>query len=285
MVANTGEEACDVSEEKAERSEKFQRWYKENSTKFNKLRRTRYKTDPDYRKEVLERNRQYRQQQRKEKREAKLAALAPEGAGSGELFTRQRPKWKTVEMTIDGKKMVLCTVGAFARSIRVSVQAIRLWEKVGVIPAATIRGPNGERLYTIDEIEKIRSILKAKGRLPEVRTERVPKNDPRTLQLADGRKVELPVFTIGALAEKVGKTVVTVSQMEKKGYLPPTPFRGSSVGRRLYTEVMLDVVKNAFVARELSVAARAEAWKQFRATIEEGWRRAKMFGGKARLVK
>lgn len=276
-----------MSDEKpnaAESSEKFQRWYKENSASFNKLRRSRYKNDPAYRKEVLERNRQYRAQQRAEKRAAKLAALAPKGAGSGELLTRQRPKWKTVRMEIDGKPMTLCTVGAFAGSLRVSVQAIRLWEKDGVIPQASVRGPNGDRLYTVDDIQKIHDILKAKGRLPDVRAERAAKNEPRTLQLSDGRRVSLPMFTIGALADKVGKTVVTVSQMERKNYLPETPYRGSSVGRRLYTEEMLEVVKAAFVVRELSAAPRSEAWKQFRSSIEEGWRKAKMFGGKAQLV-
>lgn len=268
----------------AESSEKFQRWYKENSQSFNKLRRSRYKSDPSYRKEVLERNRQYRQQQRAAKRAAKLAALAPRGAGSGELLTRQRPRWKTVRMEIDGKPMTLCTVGAFAGSLRVSVQAIRLWEKDGVIPAATVRGPNGDRLYTLEEIEKISAILEAKGRLPEGRAERAAKNEPRALQLSDGRKVSLPMFTIGALANRVGKTVVTVSQMERKDYLPQTPFRGSSVRRRLYTEKMLEVVKDAFVVRELSEAPRAEAWNKFRSDIEVGWKKAKMFGGKARLL-
>jgi hypothetical protein len=47
---------------------------------------------------------------------------------------------------------------------------------------------------------------------------------------------------------------------------------------------MLEVVKDAFVARELSDAPRAEAWLKFRKDIETGWRKNKMFGGKARLV-
>lgn len=265
-------------------SEKFQRWYEENSADFNKSRRSRYKTDPAYRKEVLERNRLYRQAQRKVKRDERVEAFAETGSRSGELMTRQRPKWKTVQMNIGGKPVTLSTVGAFAGRLRVSVQAIRLWEKQGVIPPASVRGPNGDRLYTLEEIEKIRGVLKSKGRLPDERAERVAKNVPRSLRLSDGVAASLPMFTIGALADKVGKTVVTVSQMERKDYLPLTPFRGSSVGRRLYTEKMLEVVQKAFVERELSAAPRAEAWAKFRTTIEEGWRKAKMYGGKAKIL-
>lgn len=267
-----------------ESSEKFQRWYEENAENFNKSRRDRYKTDPEYRKEVLARNKLYRQQQRAEKREARIEAVLQTGSRSGELKARVRPKWKTVTKVVDGKPLTLFTVGAFAARLQVSVQAIRLWEKQKVIPPAKVRGENGDRLYSLEEIESCRSLLKEQGRLPEERAKRDPKNEPRELQLSDGTKASLPLFTIGALADRVGKTVVTVSQMERKDYLPPTPFRGSSVRRRLYTEKMLEVVQKAFVARELSAAPRAETWAVFRSAVEDGWKKAKMYGGKAKVL-
>jgi|WetSurMetagenome_2_1015567.scaffolds.fasta_scaffold08587_6 DNA-binding transcriptional MerR regulator len=52
------------------------------------------------------------------------------------------------------------------------------------------------------------------------------------------------VFTVGALAKAVGKSVSTIRMWERNGSLPPTPYK-TAQGERLYTLEMVESVRNA----------------------------------------
>jgi DNA-binding transcriptional MerR regulator len=252
----------------------FKEWYAKNAGKWNKRRRARYANDPAYRAIVLERNRKHRsEEKKKEQAESKKKHKARK--------VRVKSRWKTVK--IRGKPYF--TIGALADRLGVSVQAIRLWERQGVIPPPAHRIPIGEsddggqRLYRLEEIEKIRAVLKAQDRLKKAPSEVL---DPvrqyeRDVIYPDGTTKLEKLYTVGVLARAVTRTVVTLEHLERKGYLPETPLRGSSVGRRLYTKEMIEVVKGAFDKRPDGLRG-AEAWKEFYEEVLQGWTAAGVVG-------
>ena len=64
------------------------------------------------------------------------------------------------------------TVGAAAKAVGVSAKAIRIWEAKGLLPPAG-RTESGYRLFTDDDIEILRFIIRAKTlglTLPEVKS-------------------------------------------------------------------------------------------------------------------
>jgi hypothetical protein len=78
--------------------------------------------------------------------------------------------------------------------------------------------------------------------------------------------VETELFTIGALALALEKTVVTIRSWEKKGYIPSAPYRlrskslnGKKVnGNRVYTRVLIEIAIEEFNRRGLLGSARVE---------------------------
>ena len=78
--------------------------------------------------------------------------------------------------------------------------------------------------------------------------------------------VETELFTIGALAQALEKTVVTIRSWEKKGYIPAAPYRlrskslnGKKVnGNRVYTRVLIEIAIEEFNRRGLLGSARVE---------------------------
>lgn len=78
--------------------------------------------------------------------------------------------------------------------------------------------------------------------------------------------VETELFTIGALAMALEKTVVTIRSWEKKGYIPAAPYRlrskslnGKKVnGNRVYTRVLIEIAIEEFARRGLLGSARVE---------------------------
>lgn len=95
-----------------------------------------------------------------------------------------------------------------------------------------------------------------------------------------GQDVEM--FTVGALAKALGKTVPTIRMYERNGYIPHTPYRLPSrvvagetrKGRRLYTREMITAAVESFVERGLLDAPRIE-WREYPELpqeIAEKWR-------------
>jgi DNA-binding transcriptional MerR regulator len=267
----------------------FQQWYVENGEDLNQSRRDRYKNDPVYREKILAQNREARKkrsdEKRKKKRETRQATK-----------TNQTTPYKAVvrEMTDKktGKKVRthMYTIGAVAKALGCSVQAIRMWEKKEVIKGPSLLEKKGVRLYTEARIAEIRKTLLKAGRLTKTsrgatKTVGAVKNS----QYAD-RKVKFPgvkkpkkirLYKIGSLATAVGRTVVTLEQLEHRELLPATPFRASKVGYRLYTKEMMEVVKGAFDERGGEVRGDL-AWAEFYDDVFEAWTKLNVIG--ARII-
>lgn len=217
----------------------FKDWYKDNSTDLNKDRRSRYETDPDYRERVLETNRASRERQR----QARLKEQAK--AKKAKKVVVKKAPWKEVSVeTGAATPQKLYTIGYLATALGRSVQVIRLWEKQGVIPPTPLKSAKGDRMYTPEMIDSIHEILEKKGRLKEnTRGKRRPLK--AVIRLNDSTTIETPVFRIGKVAAALGKSVVTLEQMERNGTIPPTPFR-TSADHRLFTGPMIESLKTVF---------------------------------------
>ena len=80
---------------------------------------------------------------------------------------------------------------------------------------------------------------------------------------------ETEVFTIGALAHALEKSIVSVRLWERKGYIPRAPYRLRSKtlkgqktgGNRVYTRALIEVTIEEFSKRGLLGTARVE-WNQ-----------------------
>jgi hypothetical protein len=80
---------------------------------------------------------------------------------------------------------------------------------------------------------------------------------------------ETEVFTIGALALALEKTIVTIRLWERKGYIPRAPYRLRSKtlkgektgGNRVYTRALIETTIEEFNRRGLLGSARVE-WNQ-----------------------
>jgi hypothetical protein len=80
---------------------------------------------------------------------------------------------------------------------------------------------------------------------------------------------ETEVFTIGALAAALEKTIVTIRLWERKGYIPRAPYRLRSKtlkgektgGNRVYTRALIESAIEEFNRRGLLGSARVE-WNQ-----------------------
>jgi len=259
----------------------FKDWYAENGEQLNKDRKQRYKDDPDYREKVLEQNREAR----KRKRQEQLVERSKQDAARK---TRVERSWKTRPMTItleDGEQVTVkgFTIGAVAQLLGCSVQAIRLWEKKGVLPATDYRYAGRDRLYPSDLIDLYRKILEEQGRLnPNKIRPRPLRMALRVVKFSDGKVRETELYRIGVLAKAAQRTVVTLEQLEQRGVLPETPFRASELGYRLYTEGMIEAVSSALEKRFWEIRGEEE-WQKFRDEVVAAWKEEGVIG--ARILK
>lgn len=84
--------------------------------------------------------------------------------------------------------------------------------------------------------------------------------------------VDRETFTMGALAQALGRPIVTVRLWTRKGYIPQAPYRlptqiledGRELkGRRLYTRSLIEATVEAFDRRGLIGSVRVE-WSKHR---------------------
>ena len=88
-----------------------------------------------------------------------------------------------------------------------------------------------------------------------------------TIKTLGGQETE--VFTIGALALALEKSIVSVRLWERKGYIPKAPYRLRSKtlkgqktgGNRVYTRALIEAALEEFSKRGLLGTARVE-WNQ-----------------------
>lgn len=130
------------------RSEYFRDYYESNRDDINRKRKRRYHTDPEYKKSVLMASQNYRDKHR-----------------SPPKIKLPRYSAPTVEETGDGGEVMLFSVGAFARFLTRSVQAITHWEKGGVLPPTPYRDDRGHRFYTRPMMDTVKTIVGDRRRL------------------------------------------------------------------------------------------------------------------------
>lgn len=260
----------------------FKKWYESHGKQLNKKRRGRYKSDPDYRARVLQANRdaraRRRMKQQEERKQVRDAMEVPVGS----------PPWRVVEVELreGGARNELFTIGAVARMLQCSVQAIRLWERQGMFPPPSDRSDKGDRLYTADDILVIHKVMEAQGKLKGGRVrptggpvDRKEQGFEYEVKFKTGGRRIVRLFRIGLLARRLGRTVLTVEQMENRGVLPSTPFRVSNTGYRLYTEEMLEAAKRSMDARGGMIRGD-EGWKDFHDEVLHAWTNLGVMGAK-----
>jgi hypothetical protein len=103
---------------------------------------------------------------------------------------------------------------------------------------------------------------------------------PYKKTLPNGKDVDM--FTIGAIANALGRPLITVRAWIKEGYLPASPYRlptkknvkgEDHLGRRLYTRPMIEAAVELFGKHGLLNVKRIE-WsnhQQLSADIAEAW--------------
>lgn len=248
-----------------EKSEYFKGWYAANGRRLNTTRRDRYSTDPAYRDKVLLQNREARKKKRAENKKERLAKKEA-------LKVRPSRAWRAVSVEVNGKLVKMFTIGAVAKALDCSVQALRLWERKGVLTETPHRYSKGDRLYTLGQIERLRVSLTEQGRIGQgkVRVKVAPFAERKVLFKGRTRARKTRLYRIGTMAQIVGRTVVTLEQLEQKGLLPETPFRVSEAGHRLYTVGMMKAVKEAF-DRQGGEIRGEEAWSVFHSEVLTSW--------------
>lgn len=243
----------------------FKEWYEDNAEVLNARRRQRYQKDSEYREKVQGWNRRARKkrtQERAVEKKAERKALKMATSGS----------WKTEEIEVDGVMCRMFTIGALAKALSKGISTLRVWERFGVLPETPYRSNKGDRLYSVEMVEQFREQLREQGKLDPERLKR--KSKPpyvvRRIRFSNGKKSTVQLFKIGSLAKAVNRTVVALTQMEKRGHLPRTPLLASNIQYRLYTVDMIEAVQAAFEKRGGQIRGRSE-WEDFRTEIEDAW--------------
>ena len=106
---------------------------------------------------------------------------------------------------------------------------------------------------------------KVEPKKPEIFPEKDWDSKPFNKTLPNGKTLEM--FTIGALAQALGRPVITLRMWIKEGYLPASPYRLPSkknvngedhLGRRLYSRAMVEKVIELFTAAGVLEVKRIE---------------------------
>lgn len=123
---------------------------------------------------------------------------------------------------------------------------------------------------------------KAQAKRQQVMGESNGWDDAPIIKVFRGEETEL--FTVSALAQALGKKIVTIRLWERKGYIPIAPFRlrskslnGQKVnGNRVYTRQLIEIAIEEFAKRGLLGSARVEWTQQGDLTdaIVRRWREA-----------
>ena len=253
----------------------FQGWYDDNKDSLNERRRQRYAIDSDYREKVQRWNRDARDRRRKKVEEEDRKARRS-------VKLRSSGAWKTVEVEVDGVMVRMFTIGALARAIGKGISTIRVWERNGTLPETPYRSKKGDRLYTLEMVESIQRALRKAGKLEiSVLKEKArPTYIEKDVRFKTQKKtLRMRLYKVGTLAKAVNRTVVAITQMEKREVLPKTPLVASSLEYRLYTLDMIEAVQAAFDRRGGAIRGQSE-WEDFYDEVVEGWTRLGVMGAR-----
>lgn len=238
----------------------FKTWYRQNAEVLSARRKMRYSTDPAYRDRVLAINANARRARKKARlheqdieRKARIVGEAPAA------------RWKSRAIEVDGQEVQAFTIGALARALGRSIQAIRIYEAQGLIPATPYRSSKGDRLYTLAMVTDIQAVLEKAGRTSPVGKGSRPAVKVFKTQLSTGEVVELPLFRISALGRECRRNISTLEHMEADSLFPSTPLRAKRI--RLYSVGMIKVAREAFEALEQGDLERSSLYQ----TIADQW--------------
>lgn len=243
----------------------FKSWYAEHKAEFNERRKQRYREDSEYRKKIQKWNSDAhsakREQQLTERRKLKKATRLKLHSPSPVVITI-REGGKSVEKTV-------VPIGLVAKAVGRGVQSLRRYERLGIIPKTPYHSKNGTRLYTVEQVMEIQTILKDKGRVGKasVRQRGYRKPVRAKVRLSNGEEHELSLFRIGYLALALERTVQYITQLELKGLFPQTPLRLK--GHRLYAPDMIEAARQ--VLDSLDGILRGGNLKRFASDIAERW--------------
>ena len=230
---------------------KFSTWYALHRKEFNSKRKKRYRRDPEYRANILEQNKNYREQNREQnnisfKKEIFIDALEP-----------------TIPMY---------TIGLLASLLHCTPQAIRNWEKENIIFETPFRDDTDQRLYTEEMVDIIVKIMLEQGRV--VSSARQTKSNSLTF-LCVNRDINLlePIcfFYRSELLKNINKTANTIRKLEDDGEIPISPYidpRNNTFF--LYTKEMIDIVTevlNSVPITNFTIHYK----KKFYFSIEKEW--------------
>ena len=173
-----------------EEKDYYETYYGENADKIAKKRKEKYEEDPEYREKVLDRSRNYRENQRQSRPKARIPKHA---------------KSKKYEIG-DGSTIELFSVGSFALGVGRSVQCINHWEREGILPKTPYLQKQGSdenprffRFFTRGMAAAVRAVIGDKGRLdPPI----IPKKIRSKIK-ARWKKQGIPVDCKGGLAESL----------------------------------------------------------------------------------
>ncbi len=113
----------------------YRRWYAKNKAEFNKKRREKYKKDSNYREKAIANTHSYRER-------------GPATVMEDSLYRE-----------LNGKNIEVFRISTVGQQIGRSVQAIRQWERSGIIPKPLFDG--GHRMYTKKQITLMKRVVKA----------------------------------------------------------------------------------------------------------------------------
>lgn len=238
----------------------FKVWYQHNAGALSEKRKMRYKTDPAYRKRVLNLNAAAR-------RVRKAAQFKEQEAERKARVVGEPPtsRWKSRTIEVNGVEVQAFTIGALARALGRSIQAIRLYEGQGHIPATPYRSPKGDRLYTLDMVNEIRTQLEQTGRTSSSGKASRPAAKVFDVVLSTGEAVQLPLFRISFLGRECRRNISTIEHMEADSLFPVTPLRAKKI--RLYSVSMIHAARDVFAALDMGDLKRGDLFQ----TVSDKW--------------
>ena len=145
-----------------------------------------------------------------------------------------------------------------------------------MLPKTPYRNDNGERLYTIEQLQEIRRMAVHDPKLANT-ARRGARTDEviRKIRYADEREEETVLYRVRILAKEIDRTPQTIRLMERRKGLPPTPLRSGS--QRLYTLGMIQAVKEACLGKR-----HAWVWAEIYMRVLLAWQELGILG--ARVV-
>lgn len=119
----------------------FEEWWKENRGWVNRERRRRYKSDPEYRRKLLE----------MQKKPVVVTKVVMKPRSRSRYLC---PVW----ITVAGTEMQVLSLGVLADRLGVSDELLRYWIRTGAIPPATWVNSEGRQFVSRKYIQMLVSV-------------------------------------------------------------------------------------------------------------------------------